>query len=68
MADGRCCRAVVSKQKKGNEKEAINRNSNLKNVSVGSADELKKYKELLDIGAITQQEFEETKKKILSQL
>lgn len=44
------------------------RNSNLKNVSVGSADELKKYKELLDIGAITQQEFEETKKKILSKL
>lgn len=30
-----------------------------------AADEIKKYKELLDIGAITQEEFEQKKKQLL---
>lgn len=34
-------------------------------VSASGADELKKYKELLDAGAITQAEFDDAKKKIL---
>ena len=34
-------------------------------VSVSSADELKKFKELLDMGAITQEEFDAKKKQIL---
>ena len=35
------------------------------NVPVSHADELKKYKELLDAGAITQEEFEAKKKQLL---
>ncbi len=38
--------------------------SNTKNV-VNSVDEVKKYKELLDSGAITQEEFENKKKELL---
>lgn len=34
-------------------------------VKVGSADELKKYKELLDDGVISQEEFEKKKHQIL---
>ncbi len=34
-------------------------------VSASSADELKKYKELLDMGAITQDEYDEKKKQLL---
>lgn len=34
---------------------------------VGTADELKKYKELLDEGVITREEFEARKKKMLGQ-
>ncbi len=33
--------------------------------SVSSADEIKKFKELLDVGAITQEEFEAKKKQPL---
>ena len=33
---------------------------------IGSADKLKTYKELLDIGAITQEEFDEKKSQILN--
>lgn len=35
------------------------------NANNGAADELKKYKELLDIGAITQEEYDEKKRKLL---
>lgn len=45
-------------------------NSDVKKVSGSyvSADELEKYKKLLDQGAITEQEFEDVKKKILNKL
>lgn len=48
----------------------INRQDNKKNlnndnVKVGAPEELKKYKELLDMGAITQEEYDKKKKKIL---
>lgn len=39
-------------------------NTNIQN-SVSPADEIKKYKELLDAGAITQEEFDLKKKKIM---
>lgn len=45
------------KSKEYNKKEAHSESS--------VADEIKKYKELLDIGAITQEEFENKKKKLL---
>jgi hypothetical protein len=35
--------------------------------NVSGADEIKKFKELLDLGAITQEEFEQKKKQILGQ-
>lgn len=49
----------------------INRQDNKKilnndNVKVGAPEELKKYKELLDMGAITQEEYDKKKKKILN--
>ena len=34
-------------------------------IQVSAADELKKYKELLDMGAITQEEFDAKKKQLL---
>ena len=37
-----------------------------KNVVLSPADELKKYKELLDIGAITNEEYEQKKKELLN--
>ena len=42
----------------------INENSSNNNIS--QADELKKYKELLDAGAITQEEYETKKKQLLN--
>ena len=39
--------------------------SNTDNTSDGTADELKKYKELLDAGVITQEEFDLKKKQLL---
>ncbi len=36
-----------------------------KDANISSADEIKKYKELLDIGAITQEEYDAKKKQIL---
>lgn len=44
----------------------INRNNKPTFPSILAADELKKYKELLDSGAITLDEFEEKKNKILN--
>lgn len=41
------------------------RKSAKETVSLSNADELKKYKELMDIGAITQEEFEAKKKQLL---
>lgn len=40
---------------------------NIQNATASSADEIKKYKELLDSGAITEQEYEKKKKQLLSQ-
>lgn len=34
-------------------------------VQIGAADQIKKYKDLLDSGAITQQEFEEKKRQLM---
>lgn len=36
------------------------------NEEIGTADEIKKYKELLDMGAITQEEFDIKKKQLLN--
>ena len=49
-------------------KNAKNNNGNSAQVviqQVSAADELKKYKELLDTGAITQEEYEAKKKELL---
>ena len=43
----------------------VNRNISNNNVNVGAADELKKYKELLDDGAITKEEYDAKKKQLL---
>ena len=39
---------------------------NNSNSNISVADEIKKFKELLDIGAITQEEFDAKKKELLS--
>ena len=39
--------------------------SNVTTSSMSNADELKKFKELLDMGAITQEEFDAKKKQLL---
>ena len=41
-------------------------NATQTNVNLSNADELKKFKDLLDSGAITQAEFEEKKKQLLN--
>lgn len=46
--------------------EAKRRNSVKSGSEVASVDTLKKYKELLDMGAITQEEFDEKKKQLLN--
>lgn len=43
----------------------LNKQENIQETSLSLADEIKKYKELLDTGAITQEEFESIKKKLL---
>lgn len=43
----------------------VSETENIKEKIVSSADELKKYKELLDMGAISQEEFDTKKKQIL---
>lgn len=43
----------------------VSETENIKKEIVSSADELKKYKELLDMGAISQEEFDAKKKQIL---
>ena len=43
----------------------IESSKNAKNAVVSSADELKKFKELLDSGIITQEEFDAKKKQLL---
>ncbi|MBQ3052554.1 MAG: SHOCT domain-containing protein [Clostridia bacterium] len=47
--------------------EKLDKNENSTNIfnPLSSADELKKYKELLDTGVITQEEFDATKKQLL---
>ena len=53
--------------KDGFGKKIINRKEqNISVNSISSADELRKYKELLDTGIITQDEFEKKKKQILN--
>ena len=46
------------------------KNKNGQNVvtPLSAADELKKYKDLLDAGVITQEEFDEKKKQLLNNL
>lgn len=65
---------TFSNQKKQQMKDSFARGSFLRNVdasagfrdtAIGGADELKKYKELLDSGIITQEEFEAKKKQLL---
>lgn len=46
-------------------KSIIETPTNKQEISQSNADELKKYKELMDIGAITQEEFEAKKKQLL---
>ena len=50
------------------ELEALHRISNpiVENTKISVADEIKKYKELLDIGAINQEEFDSKKKELLN--
>ncbi len=47
------------------EAENISKNQNTQQSSISQADELKKFKELLDSGVITQEEFDAKKKEIL---
>ena len=46
--------------------KSINISQQINSPSVSNIDELKKYKELLDCGAITEEEFEKKKKEILN--
>ena len=41
-------------------------NGETSNHTISNADELKKYKELLDSGAITQEEYDKKKKELLN--
>ena len=59
---------VITNERNTNRELKNTTYSNSQSVAVGAADELKKYKELLDMGAITQEEYEESKRKILSKL
>lgn len=58
--------ALVKRSKLLTPRETVNAVIvNDKNVPASNADELKKYKELLDSGAITQEEYEAKKKQLL---
>ena len=48
------------------EKNPISEESVKSKATLGVADEIKKYKDLLDSGAITQEEFEQKKKQLLN--
>lgn len=52
----------LSKEEFESEKSAI---SNTSHSNISTADELKKFKELLDMGVITQEEFDAKKKQLL---
>lgn len=58
--------SVFSYVKINNDGLIVNENNNVQNsVNISDADELKKYKELLDEGIISQEEYEQKKKQIL---
>lgn len=48
------------------ESKTVRSEAKKEETEVGSADEIKKFKELLDMGAITQEEFDAKKKQLLS--
>lgn len=50
------------------ERQGKNNKANIQSTNNSSADEIKKYKELLDDGAITQEEYERKKKEILDRI
>lgn len=58
--------AVLTAQKILSALENITRSKEGNHIVNSPADEIKKYKELLDMGAITPEEYEEKKKKLLS--
>lgn len=59
------CKSTKLKRISEEELNQIKENKNASTSTVSSADELKKFKELLDIGVITQEEFDAKKKQLL---
>lgn len=57
---------ITERLQKEKEEEKIGKDDPEKNTKSGGLDDIKKLKELLDMWAITQEEFETQKKKILS--
>lgn len=56
---------LINRQKINND-NSISSNNSSSYTNISNADELKKYKELLDMGAITEEEYNDKKKKLLS--
>lgn len=61
----RCLSADVSEISADEFKATMEKQRDGKNTPISAADELKKFKELLDIGVITQEEFDAKKKQLL---
>lgn len=57
---------ITERLQQEKEEEKIGKDDPEKNTKSGCLDDIKKLKELLDMWAITQEEFETQKKKILS--
>ncbi|MDO5143831.1 MAG: SHOCT domain-containing protein [bacterium] len=60
-----CCDAIFARVKAAVDKAKQMKTSEKTNNAVSVADELKKFKELLDMGIITQEEFDAKKKHLL---
>lgn len=56
---------LLINRQKANKDNSISTNNSSNYTNICNADEIKKYKELLDMGAITEEEYNEKKKKLL---
>lgn len=57
--------SIITAGEAQKESTAVNGEPKKEEFTIGAADELKKFKDLLDMGAITQEEFDAKKKQLL---